>query len=121
MAKLNTYVTVDGRRYGPEDGNLPADVVRQISNPDVWQGQMPDDAGSDVPEQTGRPVPAAATVSTATSTSTPGGIPPKGGAGSGKEVWAAYAEGKVTVTEEMSRDDIIAALSVAGVPTEPPA
>jgi hypothetical protein len=36
--------------------------------------------------------------------------PPKSGPGSGKAVWAAYAEGQgVEVTDDMTRDDIIAA------------
>lgn len=37
--------------------------------------------------------------------------PPLGGAGSGRDSWASYAEGKgVEVTDDMSREDIIAAL-----------
>jgi hypothetical protein len=40
--------------------------------------------------------------------------PPKRGAGSGKEAWAAYAESKgVAVTDGMSRDDIIEAVEAA--------
>lgn len=45
-------------------------------------------------------------------------IPPRGGAGSGREAWADYASGKVPVTDDMTRDDIIAALEEASVPTE---
>jgi hypothetical protein len=48
-----------------------------------------------------------------------GSPPPKGGAGSGADVWAAYAsDNDVTVPDGASRDDIIAALDSAGVPTE---
>lgn len=46
-------------------------------------------------------------------------VPPKGGAGSGKEAWAAYAASNdVEVDADATRDDIVAALDKAGVPTE---
>lgn len=45
-------------------------------------------------------------------------IPPRGGAGSGREAWADYAAGRVPITEDMTRDDIIDALEEASVPTE---
>lgn len=47
-------------------------------------------------------------------------MPPKGGPGSGRPAWAEYAMANgVVVTDEMrSRDDIIAALALAGVPTD---
>lgn len=46
-------------------------------------------------------------------------VPPKGGAGSGVQVWARYAQSKnVELTEGMTRDDIVAACEAAGVPTE---
>lgn len=48
--------------------------------------------------------------------------PPKSGAGSGRDAWAAYAEQRgVTVADGSSRDDIVAALDQAGQPTEAPA
>jgi hypothetical protein len=47
------------------------------------------------------------------------GPPPKGGAGSGAPEWRAYAARKgVEVPDDASRDDVIAALSAANVPTE---
>jgi hypothetical protein len=47
------------------------------------------------------------------------GPPPKGGAGSGKDAWAAYAAARgVAVAEDATRDEIVAALEDAGVPTE---
>lgn len=47
------------------------------------------------------------------------GVPAKGGPGSGTKLWAAYAaEHKVDVPEGASRDEIIAALEAAKVPTE---
>lgn len=45
--------------------------------------------------------------------------PPKGGPGSGKEAWAAYAAANdVDVPEDATRDDIIAACESAGVKTD---
>lgn len=44
--------------------------------------------------------------------------PPRGGAGSGVEAWAAYAAAAaVPVDADATREDIIAALDAAGVPT----
>ena len=49
----------------------------------------------------------------------PDGPPPKGGRGSGVEAWTEYASTHdVEVTDDMTRDDIIAALDAADVPTE---
>jgi hypothetical protein len=40
--------------------------------------------------------------------------PPRAGAGSGRDVWAAYAESQgVEVTDDMTRDEIIAAVEEA--------
>lgn len=40
--------------------------------------------------------------------------PPRAGAGSGRDVWAAYAESKgVEVTDDMTRDEIIEAVEEA--------
>lgn len=48
-----------------------------------------------------------------------GGVPPRGGPGSGRDAWAEYAGANgVEIDEDASRDDIIAALDSAGVPTE---
>lgn len=35
--KLKTYVHVDGAAYGPDD-DVPAEVAKKITNPDVWEG-----------------------------------------------------------------------------------
>lgn len=70
-----------------------------ITNPQAWDG--------------------GAAPSKAKTTPPDGTLPPKSGAGSGKDAWAAYAAAKgVTVAGEASRDDIIAACAAAGVPTE---
>lgn len=44
--------------------------------------------------------------------------PPKGGAGSGRDAWAEYATAHRVPLTDGARDDIIAALDAAGVPTE---
>lgn len=36
--KLATYVHVDGQEYGP-DSDVPADVAKKITNPDVWAAE----------------------------------------------------------------------------------
>lgn len=46
MPRLNTYVHVADDRgvyqqYGPDD-DLPADVIKRITNPDVWEGDVPE-------------------------------------------------------------------------------
>jgi len=47
------------------------------------------------------------------------GPPPKGGAGSGAPAWREYAaKHNVEVAEDASREDVVAALTEAGVPTE---
>ena len=46
-------------------------------------------------------------------------VPPKGGPGSGADMWRAYAAAKdVEVAADADRDAVIAALKAAGVPTE---
>lgn len=47
------------------------------------------------------------------------GPPPKSGRGSGVEAWKSYAATHdVDVPDDASKDDVIAALESAGVPTE---
>jgi hypothetical protein len=47
------------------------------------------------------------------------GPPPKSGKGSGVQAWAEYAAtNRVEVAEDATRDDVIAALDAAGIPTE---
>lgn len=99
MARLATYVhlrTDDGKfhAFGPDD-DLPDWVVTRLAdNPRVWaEGEEPDAQSS--------------------------GIPPKKGRGASRDAWAAYAAANdVETAEDASRDDIIAALDAAGVPTE---
>lgn len=124
MAKLRTYVHIDGRAYGPED-TVPAAVAAKISNPDVWDGPAPARAGSGIAAQPGAggvlPVTLQEKSGSGAHPAADAGsdVPPKGGAGSGKDAWAAYAaKHDVKVADDATRDDIVAALDAAGVPTE---
>ncbi len=40
--KLASFVHVNGEVYGP-DSDVPADVAKQISNPNAWDGDAPSD------------------------------------------------------------------------------
>jgi hypothetical protein len=95
MRKLNTYVHVDGVRYGPSD-ELSAEVAKKITNPDVWA------EGSEIPVPVADepPAPPAETDQDPNR--------PRGNAS--REEWATYATGKVEVTGQMNRDDIKAAV-----------
>jgi hypothetical protein len=82
--------------YAPGD-SVPAKHAKLVSNQAVLEGGDGGGSGG----------------------STDSEIPPKGGAGSGKEAWADYAKANgVDVPDDATRDDIIAALDKAGVPTE---
>lgn len=103
--KLNTFVHVHDENgaaqiFGPSD-DLPDWAANAITNPDVWADRG-EAAPVDEPEA---PV--------------GDGPPPKGGGGSGAPAWREYAaKHNVEVADNASRDDVIAALDAAGVPTE---
>lgn len=134
--KLNTFVHVveigpDGKQtgqagmFGPDD-TLPDWAEASITNPKVWA----DDSPTPLPRREPAPVvtaPAATGQAPAEGEGqgpVAGGgavkVPPRGGAGSGREDWAAYATANgLEVTDDMkSRDDIIAALDAAGIATK---
>ncbi|MEU1240049.1 hypothetical protein ABZ388_06790 [Micromonospora parva] len=117
--KLNTYVhavevAVDdkGNRsvarsatFGPDDDMSKSEnawAVKAITNPDVWEGGPSEQASA----------PAEPVVAQ-------DGPPPKGGAGSGAPAWREYAaKNNVEVAEDASREDVVEALTAAGVRTE---
>lgn len=125
--RLNGYVhVVDsspeglevGRQatFGPDDV-LPDWAVASISNPDVWaDGRPPAPASASPvgpgPKFTSGPAPAPAVVDVK--------VPPRGGAGSGRDAWATYARtaGHDAAADLPTRDEIIGALQTAGVPVE---
>jgi hypothetical protein len=77
--KLNTHVHVDGKVYGPDD-DVPADVAKQITNPDVWDGGDADgNADSDTTGESG---------------DTEVVEPPRGGPGSSVSAWTEFAQSK---------------------------
>jgi hypothetical protein len=97
MRKLNTYVHVGDRRYGPDD-TISDEVAAQITNPDVWaEREDPAPAVQKPPEGGGQP---------------PIDPDPNRPAGNAtREAWATYATGrKVEVTGQMGRDEIKAAV-----------
>lgn len=51
---LGIHVHIDGRAYGPADGELPVAVARRITNPDVWAEEPRGDAVA--PRDTARDV-----------------------------------------------------------------
>lgn len=108
MARLNTTVHVyDGADtivYRPGDEVRPEHRA-QITAPGVWVDEPGEDLQEDKPEGLS--------------------IPPKAGPGSGKKAWAAYAvdasaaQGmKIDIPGDATRDEIVAALTEAGIPTE---
>jgi hypothetical protein len=105
-SKLNTYVHVVERddagnevnsgTFGPDD-SVPAWARKAITNPDVWADGAGDDVrdGDDGDDGDGQE----------------SVRPPTSGAGSGRDAWAAYASDEgVTVTDDMDRSAIIAAV-----------
>jgi len=86
MAKLNTFVNVDGTWYGPDD-DVPSEVASQIKNPNVWaDGDAPAAAsgeGDEVKE------------------------PPRGGPGSSADAWRTFLKSKdVEVPTDASAKDM---------------
>jgi hypothetical protein len=94
MARKLAYTVglfVDGETkfYGPDD-EVPPEIAKQIGE-HAWE---PEESKTDGP-------------------------PAKAGKGSSKEAWVAYAEASgVAVPDGASREEIVAALDDAGVPTE---
>lgn len=99
MAKLSTHVYVQHKGevlgFGPKD-EVPEEIARLIGAHAFEDGVHPYSGG-----EAGKP-------------------PPKGGPGSGAEAWAQYAsEHDVSVADGATRDEIVAALSDAGVAVDP--
>lgn len=126
MSRLKTYVHVtevdaDGKPtgraqwFGPEH-DVPEWAMPYIDNPKVWAADEPDITSAKATPAV-RPAVAPPAPALAVDATKP---PPRGGAGSGRAEWAAYATAKgVDVTEDLkSRDDIIAAIELAGIPIE---
>lgn len=90
-------------------GSTPsARVQKLITNPDVWEGE------EEAPEVVeAEEAPKAPAVKAPASDS---GEPPRAGKGSSKDAWMAFAaKHNVTVEDDATRDDIVAALIAADV------
>lgn len=89
-------------------GTKPPKWAREkITNPKAWAEESSDETVEEPAEQ-----PDAGEEPS-------GSIPPKSGRGSSAEAWRAYAESNdFDVDDDVSRDDIIAALAANGIPTE---
>jgi hypothetical protein len=108
MAGLVTYVSLRDSAgsvvsFGPGD-DVPGWAKKQITNPRVWDDFDPDAERAEQPA-----------VGTGGGGDEP---PPLGGPGSGRDLWAAYAAGKVEVADDWKRDDIVDALKAKGFRVE---
>ena len=107
--------------FSPGD-EVPADLARRVSNPDVWGDNAEVDETPEVPSDSPPPPAAPATpapVEDDDSHESDSEIPPKSGPEGSRAAWAEYAESVgVTVTSTMKRNEIIAAVESAGHPTE---
>lgn len=102
-------------RAGTLEGDLPDGVAKRIVNPAAWVDVEVVEEVEEAPAVVAAapeldPTPAAVPVA--------GGLvePPRGGSGSGREPWLAFASalGQV-VTPDTSRDEIIEQLTDAGL------
>jgi len=127
--KLRTYVHLaipdaDGKPTGMTESFGPGDTVPDwavplITNPKAWE-VAPTAATAPArqvrAESTATPGPAP-TPPDISRTDGPK-VPPRGGAGSGRDAWAAYAAAHgAEINDAATREDIIAALDEQGIPT----
>jgi hypothetical protein len=129
MPRLRTTVHVTDEngatRIFEAGQDVPDWAATQITNPDVWEGELPphlqgEQDPSQPPETPSAPVgampPHAQGTPVAAQSETGSGEPPRSGKGSGKEAWAAYADSLgVDVPGDASRDDIVAHLVERGL------
>jgi hypothetical protein len=100
MSRLVSFVHVRDQEggyavFGPDDEDIPGWALEQMGDHCFEGGERPDTASSS------------------------DGPPPKAGKGSSVDAWSAFASAKgVDIEPDAKRDDIIAALEAAGVPTE---
>lgn len=128
MDTLASYVHVihpDGNVQELVPGQpVPDWAVPLVTNPKAWiGGEVPESAAAP-PPVIAPPPPQTATlvVAAADTTADPVAVkaPPRGGAGSGRDAWSAYAmvNGQSAAADLGTREEIIAALEAAGVPVE---
>lgn len=104
--------------FSPGD-EVPADLARRVSNPDVWGDNAEVDETPEVPSDSPPPPATPAPKAPVEVEESDSEIPPKSGPEGSRAAWAEYAESVgVTVTSTMKRNEIIAAVESAGHPTE---
>lgn len=104
--------------FSPGD-EVPSDLARRVSNPDVWGDNAEVEETPEVPSDSPPPPATPATPAPAEVEESESEIPPKSGPEGSRAAWAEYAESVgVTVTSTMKRNEIIAAVESAGHPTE---
>jgi hypothetical protein len=103
--------TGETRAFGP-GMDIPADVAELITNPTAWADEQLAEAGI--------PVDPSAPAAPGEQDTGEDGPPPRSGAGSGRDAWAAYAAANdFEVAADAGRDDIIEQLAEAGIPVDP--
>lgn len=122
MAKLAKNVYVRGHGwYGPAYPDAGDPPAGSITNPQCWEGGSSSSSPPGESTSTGPVTSAPSSSPSAEPTLNPpasGGPPPKSGRGSSDENWTAYARRNgVSVGDDMSRREVIAACQAAGVPT----
>lgn len=104
--------------FSPGD-EVPADLARRVSNPDVWGDNAEVEETPEVPSDSPPPPAVPAALAPDEVEESDSEIPPKSGPEGSRAAWAEYAESVgVTVTSTMKRNEIIAAVESAGHPTE---
>lgn len=93
--KLTTNVNVDGTWYGP-DSTVPDHVAERITNPKVWDGEVPAEV-----EKSSDPAPSKQ--------------PPRKGPGSGGPAWIQFAAYKGVEEKFDSKEALIAELESRGL------
>lgn len=117
--KAHVHVSDDAGQshvFGPDD-QVPDWAAEKITNPAAWDGDAPADGPSDE-QDAPTDEPPDDEDGPADGDAPDDGPPPQSGRGGGRAAWAAYAAANdVEVADGATRDDIIAALNAAGVPT----
>lgn len=106
-----------GAEVGSGEGQIPQESADTLGD-HVWEGY--DGTAADRNASQSAPGPGTTeSVEDFKPDTGAGDVPPMGGAGSGKDAWAEYATGLgVEVTDDDTRDDIVARVKAAGHPVE---
>lgn len=123
MAELISYVHVydehgDVHVFGP-GVTVPAWAKAKITNPKAWSAGGSDEVTGNGPEPEPEGTPEDSVGAPDDEVTSNADIPAKSGPKATVDAWLAYAgQHGVTVPEDATRKDIIAAIEAAGIPTE---